>query len=51
MPDYTENYNLAKPYEIENYDVKVHNENMDKIDLGIKNVQDEFDAYKDYYAT
>lgn len=32
MPAYTENYNLTKPHEDENYDVNVFNSNADIID-------------------
>lgn len=32
MPNYTSNYNLAKPLGTDLYDVEVQNENMDKID-------------------
>lgn len=32
MPGYTENYNLIKPYENENYNVEDFNKNADIID-------------------
>jgi hypothetical protein len=46
MPDYTRNYDLAKPYEVENYDINVHNDNMDKVDAVIKGVEDDLAEHK-----
>jgi len=41
MADKTPNYNLTKPFDFEFYDVNVQNENMDKIDQALKELQDE----------
>ncbi len=38
MPNYTENYRLTKPLISEFYDVEVQNENMDKIDEELHNL-------------
>lgn len=40
MPDTTENYGLTKPKQEEFYDINVHNENMDKIDSALKDLND-----------
>lgn len=41
MPNTTVNYGLKKPTPEEFYDVEVPNENMDKIDVALKNLNDE----------
>lgn len=58
MPEYTENYGLAKPYEVENYDINVQNTNMDIIDTELKAIEDEvaglgseLESHKEDYAT
>ena len=40
MPNYTTNYNLTKPLGSELYDINVHNENMDKVDEALKNLEE-----------
>ena len=39
MPNYTNNLQLEKPLLNENYDIEVHNRNMDKIDTAIQEVK------------
>lgn len=50
MPTNTPNYNLVKPASDEFYDVNVTNENMVKIDLELKMVNDEVDEHKADYV-
>lgn len=40
----TENLQLEKPLANENYDIEVHNRNMDKIDSAIQNVRGKIDG-------
>lgn len=47
LPNYTEKYNLEKRIEVEKYDVKVQNANMDKIDTALDALQNEVTAQKD----
>ena len=42
MPNYTTNYNLTKPLGSELYSIDVQNDNMDKIDAGLKSVEGSF---------
>lgn len=39
MPNYTNNLQLEKPLLNENYDIEIHNRNMDKIDNAIQEVK------------
>lgn len=51
MPDYTENYNLAKPLKSEKFKTTTQNENIDKIDQELKNVNDQVDEVKKAITT
>ena len=44
MPNYTNNLQLEKPLLNENYDIEVHNRNMDKIDTAIQEVKGKVDG-------
>ena len=44
MPNYTNNLKLEKPLLNENYDIEVHNRNMDKIDTAIQEVKGKVDG-------
>lgn len=44
MPNYTNNLQLEKPLLNENYDIEVHNRNMDKIDSAIQEVKGQVDG-------
>ena len=44
MPNYTNNLQLEKPLLNENYDIEIHNRNMDKIDTAIQEVKGKVDG-------
>lgn len=44
MPNYTNNLQLEKPLLNENYDIEIHNRNMDKIDTAIQEVKGQVDG-------
>lgn len=44
MPNYTNNLQLEKPLLNENYDIEIHNRNMDKIDTAIQEVKGRVDG-------
>nr|DAQ77995.1 MAG TPA: hypothetical protein [Caudoviricetes sp.] len=44
MPNYTNNLQLEKPLLNENYDIEIHNINMDKIDTAIQEVKGRVDG-------
>lgn len=44
MPNYTNNLQLEKPLLNENYDIEVHNRNMDKIDSAIQEIKGRVDG-------
>ena len=44
MPNYTNNLQLEKPLLNENYDIEIHNRNMDKIDTAIQEVNGKVDG-------
>lgn len=46
MPNLTTNYQLEKPLGTENYDINVHNKNMDKIDAKVKEIDTKVDNVK-----
>lgn len=44
MPNYTNNLNLEKPLQSENYNIDVFNSNADKIDTAIQEVKGKVDG-------
>ena len=44
MPNYTNNLNLEKPLQCENYNIDIFNSNADKIDTAIQEVKGKVDG-------
>ena len=44
MPNYTNNLNLEKPLQSENYNIDIFNSNADKIDTAIQEIKGKVDG-------
>ena len=44
MPNYTNNLNLEKPLQSENYNIDIFNSNADKIDIAIQEIKGKVDG-------